>query len=183
MRRDDFLHAFRLLGARFPTPVRLVIAGGSAMILAGYIDRDTGDGDVIETSLKLSELQRYIEEVAEELGVNAAWLNDGVRAWRDLLPPDFAMRLEPVGAFGNLTVQRLGRKDMILLKIAAARPRDLDDLQALRPTVEEIAFVRGQLDRIAVLDGKSAMRIDLYLQQGETPTRDPATPASRKRSR
>lgn len=58
MRRDDFLHAFELLGSRFPTPVRLVIAGGSAMILAGFIDRDTGDGDVIDTTPKLSELQR-----------------------------------------------------------------------------------------------------------------------------
>jgi hypothetical protein len=36
------------------------------MSLASYIDRDTGDGDVIETSPKLSELRRYIEAVAEE---------------------------------------------------------------------------------------------------------------------
>lgn len=176
MQRDDFLHAFRLLGARFPTPVRLVIAGGSAMILAGYIDRDTGDGDVIEMSPKLSELRRYIEEVAEELGVKADWLNDAVRAWRDLLPPDFHRRLEPVGTFGHLTVERLGRNDLILMKIAAARPRDLDDLQVLKPTADEIAFVKGQLDRIAAWDVKSAMRIDLYLQQGETTALDQRSP-------
>jgi hypothetical protein len=170
-RREDFLHAFRLLGGGFPSPVRLVIAGGSAMILAGYVDRDTGDGDgdgdVIETSPKLSELRRYIEEVAEALGVKADWLNDGVRAWRDLLPSDFHLRLEPVGTFGNLTVERLGRQDLILMKIAAARPRDLDDLQVLKPTADEIAFVKDQLDRIAAVDMKSAMRIDLYLQQGK----------------
>ena len=144
------------------------------MILAGYIDRDTGDGDVIETSPKLSELRRYIEAIAEEIGVKADWLNDAVRAWRDLLPPDFRVRLEPVGTFGNLTVQGLGRQDLILMKIAAARPRDLDDLQVLQPTAAEIAFVRAQLDRIAAVDTKSAMRIDLYLRQGETAASDPA---------
>ena len=166
MRRDDFLHAFELLGSRFPAPVRLVIAGGSAMILAGFIDRDTADGDVIETTTKLSDIQRYIETVSEELGVKSDWLNDAVRAWRDLLPADFHARLEPVGTFGNLTVTRLGRKDMILMKMAATRPRDLDDLQALQPTADEIEFVKSQLDRIAGFDARSAMRMDLYLQQG-----------------
>ena len=114
------------------------------------------------------------EAVAEELGVKADWLNDGVRAWRDLLPPDFYRRLEPVGTFGNLTVERLGRNDLILMKLAATRPRDLDDLQALKPTADEIAFVKGQLHRIAAIDMKSAMRIDLYLQQGEATALDQA---------
>ena len=54
------------------------------------------------------------------------------------------------------------------MKMAAARPRDLDDLQALQPSADEIEFVQSQLDRIARFDTKSAMRIDLYLQQGET---------------
>ena len=50
--------------------------------------------------------------------------------------------------------------------MAATRPRDLDDLQALQPTADEIEFVKSQLDRIAGFDARSAMRMDLYLQQG-----------------
>jgi hypothetical protein len=42
MRHDDFLDAFRRLGQRLTEPARLVLAGGSAMILLGYMDRDTG---------------------------------------------------------------------------------------------------------------------------------------------
>ena len=60
MRHDDFLDAFRRLGQRLAEPARLVLAGGSAMILLGYMDRDTGDGDTIEASPKLSQIRRYI---------------------------------------------------------------------------------------------------------------------------
>jgi hypothetical protein len=45
MRHDDFLDAFRRLGQRLTEPARLVLAGGSAMILLGYMDRDTGDDE------------------------------------------------------------------------------------------------------------------------------------------
>ena len=178
MRRDDFLKAFEQLGHRFPEPVRLVLAGGSAMILMGYVDRDTADGDAIETTPKLSTLQRYLDEVADELGVRPDWLNDAVRAHRDLLPPDFPDRLQPIGVFGNLTVAAIGRQDLILMKIAAGRARDIDDLKALQPTTEEIAFVAGQLERISQTSPHRALRVDLYLREHDVghAVRPPSAP-------
>jgi hypothetical protein len=169
MRRDDFLHAFELLGSRLPDPVHVIVAGGSALILAGYIDRDTGDGDLIETSPKLSTFERYIREVGEELLLPEHWLNDGARAWHDLLPPDFHTRITSVRTFGNLTVDRLSRQDLILMKLAAGRPRDLDDVAVLAPTPQEIAFVQSQLERINSFNPGHAMRIQLYLEQGAGP--------------
>ena len=47
------------------------------------------------------------------------WLNDAVRAHRDVLPSDFHERLTLVGTFGQLTVECLGRRDLILMKLAA----------------------------------------------------------------
>jgi hypothetical protein len=35
----------------------------------------------------------------------------------------------------------LGRSDVILMKVYAHRPRDLQDLLAVTPTPEELAFV------------------------------------------
>ena len=99
------------------------------------------------------------------MGLKPGWLNDGVRAHHDLLPGDFHTRLLEVGKFGNLTVRMLGRKDLILMKLAAARPRDLDDVHAINPTAEELAFVEGQLERINRTAPKVALKIHLYLQQ------------------
>ena len=51
MRRDDFLDTFRRSNQRLTEPARLVLDSGSAMILLGYTDRDTGEGDAIEDEL------------------------------------------------------------------------------------------------------------------------------------
>lgn len=49
------------------------------MILVGYMDRDTGDGDAIEASPKLPRIRRYIEGAAEDISVAADWPNNAVR--------------------------------------------------------------------------------------------------------
>jgi hypothetical protein len=53
------------------------------------------------------------------------------------------------------------------------RPRDLDDVQALQPTPDEIVWVEGQLGRLNRVAPHRALRIQLYLEQGtqERPTR------------
>ncbi len=89
-----------------------------------------------------------------------------------------------MGTFGNLTVEHVGRPDLILMKLAAGRPRDIEDLEALAPTASEIAFVRSQMGRIAAFDSPRALRIRLYLEQGaqeheHSPTAAPDTTAPR----
>lgn len=56
----------------------------------------------------------------------------------------------------------------MLLKLFAMRAVDIEDLQALRPTAEEIRVVQEQLPRISRFDAKRAHLIELYLAQGET---------------
>lgn len=167
MLRRDFLTAFDMLGSRLRTPAEVVIAGGSALVLLGVVDRATADADAVASRPKLSTLARDIEAVGQALDLSPTWINDGVTAYRDLLPPDYSSRLVMIGTFGQLTVRALGRSDLILLKIAAGRPRDLDDLQALAPTATELAFVDRQLDRINRFAPRDALRIQLYLEQHE----------------
>jgi hypothetical protein len=167
MNRTDLEIALERLGGRCPDDCEIVLAGGSALILGGYIDRGTSDGDVIHADPRLAELRSHIAAVADELDLPPGWLNDGVKAWAGVLPPDFRSRLKDVGTFGNLRVRRLGRLDLLVMKFSSLRAVDLDDLDELGPTAEEVAFVRGEMGRIAALFPDRALRMSLYLDQGE----------------
>lgn len=91
-----------------------------------------------------------------------------MKAWADLLPPDFLDRLEEIGVFSNLRVRRLGRLDLLVMKFFALRAQDIDDISAIAAAEEEITFVRGQLTRIARTRPDRALRMQLYLDQGNT---------------
>ncbi len=168
MARSELLLALERLGALCPPDTEIVLAGGAALILGGYIERGTDDGDVIHSEPKLTDIRDFIAAVADEQSLGPSWLNDGVKAWADVLPPDFGSRLAEVGTFGNLRVRRLGRLDLLVMKFFARRVGDLDDLEELAPTPEESEFVRVQLPRIAELDPDRAYRMQLYLDQGES---------------
>lgn len=168
MERSELIQALERLGTLCSPGTEIVLAGGAALILAGYIDRGTEDGDVIYSDPKLADLEDVIATVAEERDLPGAWLNDGVKAWADVLPPDFLDRLEEVGVFTNVRVRRLGRLDLLVMKFFALRAQDLDDISAMAPVESEIAFVRGQLGRIAINRPDRALRMQLYLDQGDT---------------
>ena len=67
--------------------------------------------------------------------------------------------------YGNLSVLVLHRQDVVLMKLYALRPEDLDDIVVLKPTEEEIEFVRSQLDRISSFRPDQALRMQLYLDE------------------
>ncbi len=69
-----------------------------------------------------------------------------------------------LGVFGSLTVKMLGREDLLLMKMAALRPRDISDIRAMNPTTAELAFIEEQLERINAFDSKAALRIKLFLE-------------------
>lgn len=166
MTRYELLEALQRLGELIPEKARIVIAGGAALILGDYVDRGTGDGDVVYSDPPLSQLRSSVLQVAQERGLSPHWLNDGVKAFGDVLPEDFDQRADRVGTFGNLRVLLLGRMDLILGKFYGGREVDLEDLAQMRPTDEEIEFVLAQLDRIARFRPDKALKMQLYLEQG-----------------
>lgn len=160
------MEALQRLGELIPEKAQIVIAGGAALILGDYVDRVTADGDVVYADPPLVQLRSAILQVALERGLSRRWLNDGVKAFGDVLPDDFDRRTDRMGTFGNLRVLLLGRMDLILGKFYGGREVDLEDLAAMRPTDEEIEFVLAQLDRIARFRPDKALRMQLYLEQG-----------------
>jgi len=164
MRKEEIEAAFQRLGER-GADLECVIVGSAAAILSGWLNRGTLDIDVVHSHPKLSHFVRVISEIAEELGLPDKWMNDAASAWRDVLPPDFRDHLQPIGQFGGFVVSSVSRRDLILLKFHSLRPEDIEDLQALSPTPEEIEYVRSQLERIAAFDAPAAHRMELYLSQ------------------
>ncbi len=69
MQKNELLRALKRFGELCDSDTEIVLAGGAAMILADYVDRNTGDSDAVFSSPKLSYLKRQIKEVAEEMGL------------------------------------------------------------------------------------------------------------------
>ncbi|MFH1575276.1 MAG: DUF6036 family nucleotidyltransferase, partial [Acidobacteriota bacterium] len=176
MTRDELLAALDRLGEMLPEKAQIVIAGGAALILGGYIERGTADADVVHSTPPLAQLRSAIRQVAEEKGLSSDWLNDGVKAFGDVLPDDFEDRTDRIGTYGNLRVLLLGRMDLILSKFYAGREVDFEDLAEIQPTNEEIEFVLKQMERVALFRPDKALKMQLYLQQGAgEPTRPGAS--------
>ena len=130
----------------------LVVIGGSALLLLGYVHRSTRDLDVVALiergELVPAEplppaLTEAVVDVARALGLRADWLNPGPTSVLELgLPAGFASRLE-ARTYGGLTLHLAGRRDLIALKLYAAvdqgpASKHTSDLHALAPTAEEL---------------------------------------------
>lgn len=166
---DLMQRALAELGRRCAEEAEVVIVGGAAALLCHGLTRTTGDIDVVDATPRLVALKSAIQAVANEFGLAQAWINDGAKAFLEVLPSDFRERLVEVGTFGALRVLAISRQDFILMKLYGFRDTDFEDLQMLAPppTSEEIAFVEAQLMRIAEFDSKKAQLIELYLQSYE----------------
>jgi len=97
-------------------------------------------------------LQEDIRAVADRLDLTPGWLNGSIQTYLDVLPPDYKARLITLPARGKLHIALLHRQDIIVIKLFAGRPRDLADIVALRPTPQELQFVRSELPRLGRID-------------------------------
>lgn len=137
---------------------RLVVVGGTALLLRGVITRATEDLDVIATadpSGTLLAADRPLDQrllsvaavVASELDLAEDWLNSVVSVQWDgaTMPPGMAERIE-WRTFGGLDLGIAGIDALIALKLYATvderverrrPPKHRNDLIALKPTDEQ----------------------------------------------
>ena len=132
-----------------------VILGGAvaAMVVANLpATRVTHDCDVVasEPDAGWVVVHEAARQVAAKRGLPVDWLNRDSHMYAHLLPIGWRKRCEAVGRFGPLEVLAIGRRDLLALKIIGApkRPQDLEDIIAMRPTADDIAFLREHLDRL-----------------------------------
>jgi hypothetical protein len=162
---DRLTAAFVALGNRLHRPAYVLIGGAGALILGGELQRATMDCDVLLSQPEIGQLLGDIRAVAEECGLVGGWLNGSAQSYAEILPPDYSSRLRSLPTFGRLQVMLLHRQDVLVMKLYAARPRDLADIAVLAPTAAELAFAYDQLPRLAQIDEARVARMRAVLHE------------------
>jgi hypothetical protein len=138
-------------------PIELLVCGGSALNVLGFIRRATKDVDILAYVQRdekggiffvkaypiRPELLEAAKKVARDFNLPENWLNAGPASAVDLGLPDGLMERVITHAYGKkLVIHFLGRYDQIHLKLYATADqgagKHYDDLLALRPTAEEL---------------------------------------------
>jgi len=168
----DMLAALRALGEILASQgehAAVVVVGGTALIMQGFVARATRDVDVIAISRDPPErkrkaieapeplpesLVRAIARVARDYNLPDDWMNTTVGLqWKTGLPPGFEERIR-WEQYDGLWLGLADRYDLIFLKLYAASDSEgptsvhYQDLMALQPTDEELdgagQWVRSQ---------------------------------------
>ena len=171
-RVPNMIAALRALGEILASQgenVGVVVVGGTALIMQGFVVRATRDVDVIaishdppvqerkaiEPPEPLPEsLLRAILRVARDYNLPDDWMNTTVGLqWKTGLPSGFEERIH-WEQYGGLWLGFADRYDLIFLKLYAAADSEgpssvhFQDLMALQPTNEELdaaaRWVRSQ---------------------------------------
>lgn len=139
--------------------VAVVIVGGTAMIVQGFVERVTSDVDIIAIARSINpgtqrtiespeplpeSLVQAISRVARDFNLPEDWMNTtaGLQ-WKTGLPPGLADRIH-WREYGGLSLGLADRHDLILMKLYAAAdsggPSSVhyQDVLALKPTHDEI---------------------------------------------
>ena len=138
---------------------QIVVIGGAAVNLLGFVSRATTDVDILAFA-RIDAAGRHrlrppdeplptplveaARTVGEDLGLAPEWLNTGPAGqWKTGLPPGLEGRVQ-WRAYGGLQVGVVDRYDLIYFKLYAAAddrgPTSVHfrDLIALHPTAEEL---------------------------------------------
>lgn len=137
--------------------VELLVCGGAALNILGFIDRATKDIDVVASiehdakgnattrkgSDALSRIKPAIAKVARDFDLPENWMNSTPESVLDFGLPEGLLQRTTTKSYGSkLTIRFLGRFDQICFKFYAAADqgpgRHYDDLLKLNPTPEEI---------------------------------------------
>lgn len=134
---EDIRHYLRELGTEIHQQIRLDIGGAAALLLPGYIVRNTTDIDVVnEVPAEVRSLHRKLAELKKRYGLELGHFQS------HYLPSGWQQRVHSQGSFGQFLVYLVDVYDVFLGKLFSSRPKDLDDLRALLPQLEKDRLVR-----------------------------------------
>ena len=143
--RPLVLRAFEALDARLTEPVRLILGGGTAMILAHGHPIATTDADAFPVRGTLNDVAPHALAVAKELDLEPDWLNPWFTTFTHVLPSDYGSRLVRVFSGKQLEVDALGAEDLLVMKCFAGRDKDRPHAIRLIKQAKDLDLVDRQL--------------------------------------
>lgn len=141
--------ALKTLDHHLSTSLRLIMGGGGAMIMAHNYPLSTTDIDAIPMNSSIEELDPLIKQISVELSLPGDWLNPYFSTFSYVLPQDYGSRLIRVFQGNRLSVDAIGREDMLIMKCFAHRAKDVGHSKALIKAGVNLDLVE---DRIFELD-------------------------------
>jgi hypothetical protein len=157
MDKQELIRILQELDGRLSSSCDVALVGGAAMILHFGARRATRDIDVLVLRGDIRELRQAAQMVAQEHDLPEDWMNDAVKGFADILPPDFYHRLVPLPIpLQHLHLYVLGQSEQAAMKIVALREQDLEDLEILLPSMSEAD--KGTL--VAIMHHVSTFRPD-----------------------
>ena len=139
--------AFTLLDRGLSEKLTLIMGGGGSMIFAHGYPLATTDVDAIPLQQSFDAIDPLVKKVALDLNLPGDWLNPYFSTFTHVLPSDYANRLIKVFHGAHLTVQALGRDDMLIMKCFAHRQKDLGHARALIKAGANLKFVEEVIEQ------------------------------------
>ncbi len=165
--------------------IEIVVCGGAALSVLGYIARATMDIDIVafagknssgETVLHKAEslgslLFSAAEKVKKDFNLNDRWINNEPSSMMDFGMPRGLMERVETRTYGeSLRVHYIGRYDQIHFKLYAAADqgagKHYDDLKALSPSSGEIESAALWAMTHDVSEGFKVILVDLLRELG-----------------
>jgi hypothetical protein len=165
---EELLAGLRELDQLLAGPVEILVVGGAAMILHFGARRATLDVDYLLLQGEAIAFRSAVAAVASSRGLPHDWMNDAVKGFVDILPPDFTARLTSLElGLQNLRVDVLSRPEQAAMKLVALREADLEDLELLLPrlTPAEQQILIRTMEHLAAIRPDWALRMRLFLEE------------------
>lgn len=144
----DVRGAFAALDDAVPSPVTLIVGGGTAMLLAHGIPVRTTDVDAYPKGMSVEELDPFIKRVGRERGLSGDWINPHYATFAHVLPADYGARLRDVFSGERLRVQALGAEDLLVMKCFAGREKDVGHARRLLRLVKDLGPVEARIEEL-----------------------------------
>jgi len=148
-RPETIRQFFEELGSRLHKTVRVNVGGSGALILTGYLSRQTQDLDVVdELPEEIRSLHKALHSLMQRYRLQMAHFQS------HYLPAGWEQRVHSLEPFGRLRVFLVDVLDVFLSKLFSAREKDRDDLRALAPQLDKDTIVRRLKETTAAWQGE-----------------------------